>query len=120
MAGERNRLRRAERMHYSVTVRLSLLLGVLLAPAGCVTGVERRPTNAEAAREAPPPPADQPHAGQIVSDAPRARPDPTPSEPLGPGFIWVRGYWRWDGVRHVWQKGRWERARPGYVRPLPR
>lgn len=92
----------------------------LLCLAGCVTGVERRAGNAEAARETPPPPADEPHAGQIASDAPRARPDPTPDRSLGPGWVWVRGYWHWDGVRHVWMRGRWERAQPGYVRPLPR
>lgn len=92
----------------------------LLCLAGCVTGVERRAGNAEAARETPPPPADEPHAGQIASDVPKARPDPTPDRSLGPGWVWVRGYWHWDGVRHVWMRGRWERAQPGYVCRLPR
>ncbi|HEX3777731.1 MAG TPA: YXWGXW repeat-containing protein [Polyangiaceae bacterium] len=27
-----------------------------------------------------------------------------------PGQVWVRGYWHWDGVRYVWERGRWEAA----------
>jgi hypothetical protein len=31
----------------------------------------------------------------------------------GAGYVWVGGYYRWDGHRHVWVPGRWERpARP--------
>jgi hypothetical protein len=32
------------------------------------------------------------------------------------GFVWVPGFWRWDGYahRHVWVGGHWVRARPGY------
>ena len=109
-------------MEQSVTLAAvrCLSLFVALVAAGCVTGVERRATNAEAARETPPPPADEPHAGQLVSGQPKARPDPTPEAPLGSDWVWVRGYWHWDGTRHVWVRGRWERARPGYVRALPR
>ena len=35
------------------------------------------------------------------------------------GFIWAPGYWNWDGSRHVWSGGHWERVRRGedYVRP---
>ncbi|MET0795532.1 MAG: hypothetical protein ABW061_28695 [Polyangiaceae bacterium] len=33
--------------------------------------------------------------------------DAAPDKPR-PGAIWVRGYWHWDGVRHVWQRGRWQ------------
>lgn len=31
-----------------------------------------------------------------------------------PGFVWARGYWRWDGRRYVAIRGHWERVRPGY------
>lgn len=31
------------------------------------------------------------------------------------GYEWVPGYWNWNGSRHGWSQGRWERARPGYV-----
>jgi hypothetical protein len=24
-----------------------------------------------------------------------------------PGFVWVRGYWRYDGYGYVWMPGRW-------------
>jgi hypothetical protein len=29
--------------------------------------------------------------------------------------VWVRGYWHWDGVRYVWESGRWEPIAPGYT-----
>lgn len=29
------------------------------------------------------------------------------------GYIWIPGYWDWDGQYHVWAKGHWERERPG-------
>ena len=29
------------------------------------------------------------------------------------GYVWVLGYWRWDGGRHVWVDGRWLRERRG-------
>jgi hypothetical protein len=28
----------------------------------------------------------------------------------GPGFVWVPGYYTWDGRVYVWVPGRWERA----------
>jgi YXWGXW repeat-containing protein len=27
----------------------------------------------------------------------------------GPGYVWVRGYHRWNGNAYVWTSGRWER-----------
>jgi len=30
-----------------------------------------------------------------------------------PGHVWIPGYWYWEGHRHVWAKGHWERVRPG-------
>jgi len=38
------------------------------------------------------------------------------------GFIWVPGFWDWDGARHahVWAPGRWEAERPGYAYEAPR
>ena len=30
------------------------------------------------------------------------------------GYVWAPGYWRWEGRRHVWMDGHWERARPGH------
>lgn len=36
-----------------------------------------------------------------------------------PGYVWARGYWRWDGGRYVAVRGHWESARAGhrYVHP---
>lgn len=35
------------------------------------------------------------------------------------GYLWAPGYWNWDGSRHVWSAGHWERVRrdEDYVRP---
>ncbi len=35
------------------------------------------------------------------------------------GYVWAPGYWAWDGYRHVWVGGHWERMRRGrhYVPP---
>ena len=36
-----------------------------------------------------------------------------------PGYVWAPGYWNWNGHRHDWRAGHWERARQGqaYYRP---
>lgn len=47
--------------------------------------------------DAPPPPQEE-----VVGVAPY------------PGAIRINGYWGWEGRRHVWHPGTWERARPGY------
>jgi hypothetical protein len=31
-----------------------------------------------------------------------------------PGWLWIDGYWAWDGYQYVWMDGYWERERPGY------
>jgi hypothetical protein len=31
-----------------------------------------------------------------------------------PGWVWLPGFWGWEGHRHVWVEGRWERVRPGH------
>lgn len=54
---------------------------------------------------------------------------PVPPPPLqaeaygvspGPGNIWIGGYWGYDGGRHVWHPGRWEkppRPKAHYIAP---
>lgn len=27
----------------------------------------------------------------------------------GPGYVWISGYHNWDGNRHIWVPGRWDR-----------
>ena len=31
------------------------------------------------------------------------------------GYVWMPGYWDWEGHHHVWVKGHWQRARHGYA-----
>ncbi|MGH9408590.1 MAG: YXWGXW repeat-containing protein [Vicinamibacterales bacterium] len=38
----------------------------------------------------------------------------------GPGYVWVPGYYTWDGRAYAWSRGRWERpprARARWVKP---
>ena len=38
----------------------------------------------------------------------------------GPGFVWIDGFWGYEGGHHIWQAGRWEkppRANAHYVAP---
>ena len=35
------------------------------------------------------------------------------------GYVWAPGYWAWDGHRHVWVGGHWERVRRGYHHYAP-
>lgn len=55
---------------------------------------------------------------ELVADAK----SPPPEEPIyevdpgeRPGYIWNKGFWGWNGKRHVWQPGHWIKERPGYV-----
>ena len=47
----------------------------------------------------------------IPPPAPRYEPVPVARD----GYIWIQGYWGWDGVRHVWYGGHWEPERRGYI-----
>lgn len=29
------------------------------------------------------------------------------------GHVWIPGFWYWEGHRHIWAEGHWERVRPG-------
>ncbi len=35
------------------------------------------------------------------------------------GKVWVPGFWDWDGRRHVWSNGHWEKVRTGYDYQAP-
>jgi hypothetical protein len=81
--------------HASMWVSASV---VVLGLLGCSVSVQRshRPRVYEdepqyvIVREAPPP---------IV----REHRPPPPSR----GYIWIDGYWNWDGHRYVWEPGHW-------------
>jgi hypothetical protein len=40
---------------------------------------------------------------------------PAPRE----GYIWAPGYCNWNGNKHVWTEGHWERSRAGYEYDRP-
>ena len=47
--------------------------------------------------------------------APQPPPRVVEVEPLPhPGYIWARGYWRWNGRTYVSVPGHWEQVRPNY------
>ncbi len=31
------------------------------------------------------------------------------------GFVWLPGFWGWQGMHHVWIPGHWSNERPGYI-----
>lgn len=46
----------------------------------------------------------------VAPPAPQVVPEPAPRA----GYVWVPGYWFWNGTRYVWAGQRWIPARPGY------
>jgi YXWGXW repeat-containing protein len=73
--------------------------------SSCVINRPVRPSLPESARG----PSAQPVTGSPV--LPQTVPegdDDSPPTTSKPGAVWVRGYWHWDGVRYVWERGRWE------------
>lgn len=46
----------------------------------------------------------------VAPPAPRVIAEPPPRD----GYVWVPGYWNWNGNRYVWAGQRWIAARPGY------
>ena len=75
-----------------------LLAGVLMATGACATGVRGRVY----VRVGPPAP---------IIEARIATP--------GPGYVWVPGYYNWDGRAYAWAPGRWERPPRGRARWEP-
>jgi hypothetical protein len=45
----------------------------------------------------------------IVRVRPPAAVVETPGPRPGAGFVWIKGYHRWDGAAYAWVPGRWER-----------
>jgi hypothetical protein len=41
--------------------------------------------------------------------------------PVGPGagYVWIRGFWRWDRRDFVWERGRWLMIERGYRSWVP-
>jgi len=86
-------------------MRTNSVLSACLLAAGLTFGGLVVPTVATAAtvwvRTAPPPPREE------AVPAPRR------------GYVWVPGYWDWNGRRHMWHGGVWMKERRGYVYTQP-
>lgn len=81
------------------------LYGLWLATiSGCVIGRSSRPSLTESAQG---PLAAPVTGGPLVPQIAPADGDAPPDKDK-PGATWVRGYWHWDGVRYVWQRGRFQ------------
>lgn len=94
----------------------ALLTGASLN--ACVVGGESTPNAVQLARGAPPAVRGGRTAGTVLTEATmagRAAVEEVPSEER-PGFVWVRGYYHYDGARYVYVPGRWER-RPALTGP---
>jgi hypothetical protein len=87
----------------SRTFRLLVAAGAALLATGCVVYPAQPYYTGEVAQY-----------GDVVTVAP-----PAPQvEYIGPppvaGYVWLGGYWGWQGGRHVWVGGHWSPPRPGY------
>lgn len=83
--------------HYPRIARIAAPLVLVTLCAGCVAV-----------------PADPAYTGAVVETAP-----PPPREEVivvapTPGYVWVTGFWGWEGRRHVWHPGHYVAPRPGY------
>ena len=79
--------------HATLATRLALAALLVLPAVGCVV----LPPPGEGVvwvRVGPPP-----RREEVIVE--RERP--------GPEFVWINGYYRWDGAVYAWVPGRWER-----------
>ena len=47
------------------------------------------------------------------------RPHLAPPPAPGPRYVFVPGYWRWDGGRYVWASGQWQLRPAGFTHWVP-
>lgn len=83
-------------MNKTKLLSITLASTLVLQLAGCVVAPVGRPYYREPVVVAPPPPR-----VEYVGPPPRV------------GYVWIAGYWNWDGYRHRWIDGHWEAARHG-------
>ena len=88
------------------SVGTAALAAVIALTSGCVV----RPAPVVYAPPPPPPgPTVYAEPGEVVVDAePPAPLYETVGYAPGPGFLWIGGYWHWNG-RWVWNRGHYER-----------
>ncbi|HRC58537.1 MAG TPA: hypothetical protein PKU97_21595, partial [Kofleriaceae bacterium] len=61
---------------------------------------------------------EQPSPYYVSSVAPEPLYEQMSASP-GYGFVWIDGYWHWNGYEWVWIRGRWTRQQEGYVYVQP-
>jgi len=92
-------------MKVSIRPGFLVVVGASLLLAGC----------AEPAYVAAPPPVVSQPGYVVVSQPPPPAPQQVVVASPGPNYIWVPGYWAWQG-RWVWVSGAWvARPRPQVV-----
>jgi hypothetical protein len=57
---------------------------------------------------------DEPEPVEVDSYPPEPLDEPIPARPAT-GYVWLDGYWHWDGYQWLWIPGRWTYERHGYV-----
>ena len=97
-------IRRGARVSVLSVVRGALSALWLTALSGCVIGRSTRPSLNESAQGPLAPPVT---GSPVVPQTAPEDGDAPPDKPK-PGATWVAGYWHWDGVRYVWQRGRFQ------------
>jgi hypothetical protein len=83
----------------AMNLRLSSIVACVVISMGlsaCVVSPAPRRATVVAVDTRPPPPR------VVVVPAPRR------------GYVWVAGYWRWNGHKHTWVDGHWLRERRGW------
>jgi hypothetical protein len=50
------------------------------------------------------------HAQTVIHIAPPAPIVENPGPPPEEGFVWINGYYRWDGDHYTWVTGHWMQA----------
>lgn len=91
-------------------VGLSLLLTQLTA---CVIARPARPSQTESAQGPLAPPVT---GSPVVPNVMLPEGQPPAGEEKA-GARWQRGYYHWDGVHYVWQRGHWQKAPPNAGNP---
>ena len=93
-----------------VVLQRAWLIALALCASGCVIGRPARPSSSQSAQGPSGAAVTVQGSPVLPNSAPRAddEPEPATRTPPTPSSLWVRGYWHWDGVDYVWQRGHWE------------
>jgi len=89
---------------FTVLARVALCVVCLSAVSGCVIGRSTRPSGNESAQG----PLAAPVTGSPLLPQTAAESGDAPPAKAKPGATWMQGYWHWDGVRYVWQRGHFQ------------